>query len=518
MKYIIDWLRSQKSRKYLKFGIIFILLKFKCHTIFIKHMSRKLYACLTLAFLLIFPFKNSLLAQNTLVKGNIANTRVLKEIELQVNELYLNNESNVYSSNILEDGSFAFAVQINKPQLATLSYSQNKAVVYLEPNDTLYIYADVHSFDSSIGFAGRGGSNNTYLTSYFRKNPREMDPFKITKYRKGDYYYGVDPEKNSWMSTMIPPQFNQKIELRKANALAELDFHFANNPGKLSYEFKEFLTTEIYYEWAYNKLLYSDVYKNKYGLTDADTDFLIEIPLNNEMIGNYWYREFLKAYFNFQNRKFGNSTDPFAAQYDAAAEVLSDTPLYYFQSEMIVRAFRSKQPKYIISRYLEFVQKNPYDFFEEKVISVYNKVMRYSEGASAPGFTMKDINGNLVSLANYQGRPVYLNFWASWCRPCMKKMNDMKPYLPNLEREGVVFLNVSLDQNESTWKNTIASNNFSGVHIRAPKDYESDIIRNYEVTVLPQYFLIDKWGSFAQKPPSQDVSLINESLKRLTKN
>lgn len=471
-------------------------------------------------FILFLCFINlsHLFAQNTLVRGTIKNVNLVNVISLEVNEKYLTNENVVYESRVLKDGSFAFAVQVNKPQYATLHYSRNKALVYLEPNDTLYIDSDANSFQYSLKFTGRGGDNNNVLLQYFKEHPVSLDPFSIVQYRKGTYYYLIAPEKDAWMNTMSPEQFNKKMDLRRENALSEIDFFYANNPGKLTNEFREFLTTDIYYDWAYHKLAYADVYKNKYGITDAAMGFLNEVPLNNDMIGNYWYREFLKAYFNYKNRKSGRQDNPYVAQFDEASEVLYGLPLSYFQSEMVVACLRSKQPKAIQGRYYDFVKQNPYLYFEDKVISTYDKVMKYAEGAYAPDFNLKDIKGQQVRLNNFRGSPVYLNFWASWCRPCMKKMNALRPYQKQLEKEGVVFLNISLDQSEDTWRQTVANNNFSGIHILAPGNTKSDVVRNYEVSVLPQFFLINKQGAFARKPTSQDPGIINESLKWLTKN
>lgn len=461
---------------------------------------------------------DSVFSQNTLVRGTLTNPGLTKMISIEVNEKFLTNENINYESNILEDGSFAFAVQVNKPQFAVLHYARNTALVYLEPNDTLYVDSDANSFQYSLQFSGKGGPNNKMLAKYLKQNPREMDPFAIIQYRKGSYYYRVSPKKDEWMNGMNPSQFNAKMDMRKEKAFSEIDFYHANNPGKLSNQFREFITTEIIYDWAYHKLLYCDVYKNKYGITDAQFSFLEEIPLNNEMIGNFWYREYLRAYFSYQFTKSGRTDNSFLAQYDEASKVLNGLSLSYFQSEMIVNGFRSKEPKAMQGRYWDFVKQNPYPYFEDKVISTYSKVMKYAEGAIAPYFDLKDMQGRQIKLEDFKGHPVYLNFWASWCRPCMKKMNAMRPFQQELEREGVVFLNISLDQNESTWKQTIQSNNFTGVHILAPENIKSDVVRSYEVSVLPQYFIINKQGAFAKKPTSADPGIITESLKWLSKN
>jgi len=76
-----------------------------------------------LSFLVLFLFQNSSIqAQaNTLVIGKIQNhNSLVKRVELRINNRYVNNEVEVYESNLLKDGTFAFAAEIKEPQYATV--------------------------------------------------------------------------------------------------------------------------------------------------------------------------------------------------------------------------------------------------------------------------------------------------------------------------------------------------------------------------------------------------------------
>ena len=469
---------------------------------------------LILLFLLISV--NGWTQANALVMGTIKNKNALiKVLDLQVNTRYIDNNVEVYSSNILEDGTFAFAVEVKEPQYVTLLYSRNKGLLYLEPNDTLFVDFDGGSFPFSMKFSGKSGPNNNFLYQYFKENPQEWDPFKLTQYRKGTYWYSSSPAMDKKMQSLRESDFKGRLALQKEKAFAALDFHVRNYPDDLSPIFREFISTEILYYWAYHMLMYGHVFKNKHSVSDAFYNFLDEVPNTTEVIGNYWFREFILASLAYQFDKSGVKELPYRNQYDLSKKLFIGETLAFVESEMIYKAFAAKKTDEMLARYWDFVDNTEFLDFEQKVNSAYQKAMRYAEGTPAHPFELSDQNGQMVTLDQFQGKVVYLNFWASWCRPCMSKMMKLRPMMQELEEKGVIFVNVSLDRDAEDWRETIQKWQFSGVHLLAPGDVNSDIAKLYEVKILPQYYIINKYGSFAKRPKKNDVNAIRTTLLEL---
>ena len=69
-----------------------------------------------------------------------------------------------------------------------------------------------------------------------------------------------------------------------------------------------------------------------------------------------------------------------------------------------------------------------------------------SIGDQAPDFTVTDLSGRERSLSEFEGQPVWLFFWGSWCPPCRAEMPDLQMAYEELQQEGVVVLAVSLDE------------------------------------------------------------------------
>jgi thiol-disulfide isomerase/thioredoxin len=70
------------------------------------------------------------------------------------------------------------------------------------------------------------------------------------------------------------------------------------------------------------------------------------------------------------------------------------------------------------------------------------------EGKAAPGFTLTDLSGNKVSLSQFKGRPVVVNFWATWCGPCQLEMPWFQEFANKYKAQGLVILGV--DQDDDT--------------------------------------------------------------------
>lgn len=456
---------------------------------------------------------------NTLVIGKVNNAKFIKEIELSLNTFYLNNEVDVYTSRIIDDNTFAFAVEVKEPQIAILGYARNKGVIYVQPNDTLYIDCDANNFQYSFEFSGSLGASNACLTEYLRMNPREMSIFNMTQYRQKLYWYQNSPKMEKAMLAMNQSTFENHMDKRKEKSLINLKKYDAAHPEKLTPEFKDFLQAEIQYDFAYHRLLYGSIFKNRYSLQESYFDFLEDVPLQNDQIGNEWYREFLMAYFDYKNLKI--STDeraPFIFQYEEGSKKLKGKTKAFFQSEIIARAFRAKEHEVIMDKYWDYMRYQDYGNFDIKVIESYEKAIKFAGGTQAPDFVLKDSSNLEVALKNYRGKVVYLNFWATWCRPCMDKMERLEVLQPELKNEKIVFINVSLDHSEDVWKETLEERQFKGIHILASGELNSEIARAYEIKVLPRYFIINKVGNFVKNPKSNKLEEVKNTLLDFAKS
>ena len=123
---------------------------------------------------------------------------------------------------------------------------------------------------------------------------------------------------------------------------------------------------------------------------------------------------------------------------------------------------------------------------------------RFEKGAPAPNFTLPDLNGKMVSLADYKGQVVLLNIWATWCGPCVEEMPSMEKLHQELKDEKFVILAVSIDESGAK-----AVRPFMKKHklsFPALIDSAGTINTLYQTTGVPESFIIDKqWAVYVEE-------------------
>lgn len=112
----------------------------------------------------------------------------------------------------------------------------------------------------------------------------------------------------------------------------------------------------------------------------------------------------------------------------------------------------------------------------------------------APGFTLKDMAGNTVSLSDFKGKVVYIDFWASWCGPCRKENPNVVAQYKKYKDKGFDILGVSLDRDHGAWKRAIEQDGLPWHHISDLKGWQSQHAQLYSINSIPQTVLVDKEG------------------------
>lgn len=115
----------------------------------------------------------------------------------------------------------------------------------------------------------------------------------------------------------------------------------------------------------------------------------------------------------------------------------------------------------------------------------------YREPVEAPEFTLKNLDGESVSLSDMKGSYVFLNFWATWCPPCREEMPSMDTMYHELSDIDFEVLAVDLQESEQTVRTFVESNKYT---FPVLLDSRGRVGSQYNVRSIPTTYLIDDEG------------------------
>jgi peroxiredoxin len=114
-------------------------------------------------------------------------------------------------------------------------------------------------------------------------------------------------------------------------------------------------------------------------------------------------------------------------------------------------------------------------------------------GKQAPDFSLVDLNEKSVRLSDLRGKVVFLNFWATWCKPCKEEMPSMEVLHKNFEKDGLVVLAVSIDR-VTTTKDIPPFLKSMNLTFPVVIDSWGKTDMPYKRTGVPETFIIDQQG------------------------
>ncbi len=436
-------------------------------------------------------------------------TRISGKVELPTQypvELVLFTDPILFQEKRFElNRDFLFNINLSEPLMGKIEYGTESIPVYLEPGDRIEIFAKGTSLFKSLSFKGKGSLHNEYLfeaQKNFEPIEREME----TKIR-----HAKASEFKDFMLTSLKKKHSFREKYHKKSSLTS--------------DFKTLMQADIDYWYGFHMLNYTiehPLYHGENERIDVDPryyNFLNSLELSPEgVLPNENYTYFLNEYLAFQAEKEEHEGMTIT---EIAKQFLQKEAQYYIVAKELSIACKRGKSLDLGPAIKRFIDTCPYEVYNDVLRFVYNEAKGLIVGTRAPDFSLKNMEGQEVSMSDYKGKVVYLDFWATWCNPCVRALNHSQKLGETFAGQDVVFLYISLDENKKEWENFLASNDLTGVHLHEDNGniYQSEIARLYKVKKLPTYILIDKNGKIAYNPAknpgnSQLIAQINELLSR----
>lgn len=449
-----------------------------------------------------FLFSTSAGASVT-ISGQITNPKSNK-VYIRYYKEYLTYQVGIADSAQL-DKSGSFSMTFNWPVSypAELLHGEEATPLFLSPGYDLKVTLDAKQFDKTVKYTGKGADVNNYLAlkTALTQSVSAMVMFKMPE---KEFTHSLDSAYRSHMDFFT--KWFAKADKKDVAVAAFINYQQA----------------ELTYTWAIQKEYYPSSYtyftRTQQTVPATYYDFLKEAPLHNaDAFLSPAYLRFAQhnVYKQTQAQKMLDST---ANETGLSISVIDKEftgqvkeYLYVQQIKSLLEKRDANSAYIVFERYKTFAKSKAYLEILQRVFAVTENLI---PGKEAPNFAAVDLEGKKVQLSDYRGKLVYVDVWASWCGPCVREIPYAEKLQEELKGKDIIFLCVSVDENENSWKNIVKQKNIGGTHVRSYNE-ANNVSTLYNIDGIPHYLIIDKNGKIVDnnaKRPSQGVKADLEEL------
>ncbi len=362
-------------------------------------------------------------------------------------------EDTVFETTVNNDGVFEISFKLDSGTYMSFGHGLETTSMYVLPSDDIELSIDTKEFDETISYKGSKAS------SFLAK----------------------------------------KLLIQEQNNLAGKEFYLGSAD-----EYKSFLD-------KYKKNLTDE-------LKEVGDSFFMKKEISD-------IERTIAFYISKQSRIEGLEEDVrlFMMQ---SRELSKDYPLYSLLDSLKSEDFfnvldeYSAKNKELLSKVTDkdFVKKEKEriektnTFWKEKKTALDNMP---KIGEPAIDFTYPDKDGNEVSLLSFKGKLVYVDVWATWCKPCLAETPELQKLESEYHGKNIVFMSVSVDETREPWIKMVEEREFGGVQLWA-KGW-SKITKDYAIFGIPRFMLFSADGKIistdAPRPSSDEIrGLLNDNL------
>lgn len=418
---------------------------------------------------------------STTIKGKVTDPRGLN-VSLNLMIDVVNLREVTYNTKIKSDNTFSLDFFLAEPAVGELVCGSDTIAIYVEPNDQIEL--ELNGKDKNqLASNGTGGVHIMYL-DMFRQFSKSIDA--ETKYR---------------IRTLTPENFrtfmHEKYNIKKTFLENYQQKHL------FSQNFLDYASADIDYWFAFNMVNYPWEYPLYFSEAPPAKvppnyyDFLQKIKTQNDAaLPSKNYRYFLDQYLSDLKRKSENHTK---TPKEVAEKYFTNKTLAYCRAKQVSQDLAFDINAMKINAVKNYVLNSSYPLYNEAVIASLYRQLPIQTGASAPSFRLTDATGKEITLDDLKGKVVYLDFWATWCAPCIQALPHTERIRQRFSENEVVFVYINMDEDKNKWLRYLAEHPLGGTHVSgySQNPYRESVTALYQATKLPSTVLIDKSGNIA---------------------
>ena len=142
----------------------------------------------------------------------------------------------------------------------------------------------------------------------------------------------------------------------------------------------------------------------------------------------------------------------------------------------------------------ELVEMDADEFYVNQGLGYLHDFESLNVGQKAPSFELQTIDGDYISLSSLEGQYVIIEFWATWCGPCIPEIPHLKSLYETYQNDGFTVVGISLDRDIETLTDFIEEREMEWPQIYIEDGWEGEVPRLFNVSGIPRMYLLDPEG------------------------
>lgn len=155
---------------------------------------------------------------------------------------------------------------------------------------------------------------------------------------------------------------------------------------------------------------------------------------------------------------------------------------------------KDRSPEELEAGYTNLSERVKQSSLGEKIRNTLATLRAVGKGEVAPDFTLQTPEGTDLSLSSLRGKCVLVDFWASWCGPCIKELPNLKQVYEKYHEKGFEIISISLDDKKTNWTKAIEKHQIPWLHVSSLEGWKCPVAKLYHVTGVPAMYLLDAEG------------------------
>lgn len=436
--------------------------------------------------------------EEVFVSPNTATIKLKADTTLHINKIELIKDK-PYQSDFVgkielnNEGTGLIDVELDDPSFYKLKIGKQTLPLYLKTGKTLGVIVDsVH--EDGIMFIGDLNKENQWLQNDTNASPANFpDSLLLNSDEVKHYSASLTGNIASTLDKSFDPDFNQLIA-KKENCQA--------NRRLLNY------------------------YSEADGLA-VDSIYVVDDVLLNDadLFELYEHRKLVFEYFKQQaNSKLkstslaieeGRAIDYFKQKYELVDKLFTSQKIADFlKTDVVFEAIQELRSISLNPLVRNFQNDVDYEPYQKTINAKYKSEIALQKGAMAPAIYGNTFSGDEFNLKDYRGQYVYIFTWATWCGPCKVELPFYERMIEDYQDENIMFVGISVDKDKKKWTESFFYDNYPGLQVIVPGDWKSPFVRDYNMTSIPQFILINPDGEIEELNAERPTKYVKAQLSQ----